>query len=86
MRLLRYFFQVTLIIVGVLMLMVLRDIINPPREINVVIEPAWVVYPEDDIRHRDNSAYVVEVAFNLGIDPSEVTQEQFNERYSNPLN
>jgi len=38
---------------------------------------AW----EDDIYNRNNKEYVNEVAFNLGIDPSEVTQKQFNARY-----
>ena len=36
---------------------------------------------EDSIKNPDNSAYVVEVAFNLGIEPHEVSQAQFNRRY-----
>jgi len=36
---------------------------------------------KDSIYNEKNSPYVVEVAFNLGIDPVQVTQQQFNERY-----
>jgi hypothetical protein len=40
---------------------------------------AWA----DDVRNPDNEEFVVEVAFNLGIeDWHMVTQEQFNERYN----
>ena len=81
MNILRHFLRVTLIVAGVLLLMVINDLINPHREIEVVIDPAFIVYPKDDIGNPENSAYVVEVAFNLGIDTSEVTQEQFNQRY-----
>lgn len=35
----------------------------------------------DNIHNPDNQDFVVEVAFNLGISDSSVTQEQFNERY-----
>ena len=101
MRLLRHFFLITLIMVGVLLLMVLRDIINPPREFKPTLKPAFVIYPEretiEEIRARraaeedvngpwHREQFETEVAFNLGIDTSEVAQEQFNERYSNPQN
>lgn len=33
------------------------------------------------INNPDNAVFVIETAFNLGIEPSEVTQEQFNKRY-----
>jgi hypothetical protein len=36
---------------------------------------------EDDIHNPANYEYVGEVAFNLGIKASKVTQEQFNSRY-----
>ena len=36
---------------------------------------------EDSIKNPANQPYVVEVAFNLGIEPYEVTQAQFNRRY-----
>tara|TARA_R110000868_G_scaffold400073_2_gene674215 strand:- start:820 stop:1086 length:267 start_codon:yes stop_codon:yes gene_type:complete len=36
---------------------------------------------EDDIHNPDNDEYVREVAFNLGVKPSQVTQKQFNARY-----
>jgi hypothetical protein len=36
---------------------------------------------EDDIKNPDNAEYVREVAFNLSISPSKVTQAQFNARY-----
>ena len=36
---------------------------------------------EDSIKNPVNQPYVVEVAFNLGIEPYEVTQAQFNRRY-----
>ena len=35
----------------------------------------------DNIHNPDNQDFVVEVAFNLGISDTAVTQEQFNERY-----
>lgn len=38
---------------------------------------AW----KDSIKNPENDAYVVEVAFNEGVDKSQVTQEQFNKRY-----
>jgi hypothetical protein len=36
---------------------------------------------EDSIHNPDNAEYVLEVAFNLGIEYHEVTQKQFNQRY-----
>jgi len=36
---------------------------------------------EDSIKNPDNSAYVNEVAFNLGCSVNEVTQSDFNRRY-----
>lgn len=83
MRLLRYFFKVTLMVAGVLLLMVISDLVNPPKGIEVTIDPTFVVYPEDDIRNPDNDEFVNEVAFNLDIDRDSVTQEQFNDRYIN---
>jgi len=40
-------------------------------------------YWPDSILNPDNKEYVAEIAYNLGIDNTEVTQEQFNERYIN---
>ena len=39
--------------------------------------PKWA----DNIHNPDNQEFVEEVAFNLGIYTSQVTQEQFNSRY-----
>lgn len=36
----------------------------------------------DNINNPENHEFVVEVAFNEGVEMWEVTQEQFNERYS----
>lgn len=36
---------------------------------------------QDSIENPENQPFVLETAFNLGIDTTEVTQEQFNERY-----
>ena len=36
---------------------------------------------KDSVKNPENWPYVVEVAFNLGIEPYEVTQAQFNRRY-----
>ena len=36
---------------------------------------------EDSVKNPENYEFVVEVAFNLGIEPYEVTQAQFNRRY-----
>ena len=38
-------------------------------------------YWPDSILNPENGEFVTEVAFNLGIENSEVTQEQFNQRY-----
>ena len=38
-------------------------------------------YWPDSILNPDNGEFVTEVDFNLGIENSEVTQEQFNQRY-----
>ena len=35
------------------------------------------------ILNAENEEFITEIAFNLGIENSEVTQEQFNERYIN---
>lgn len=40
-------------------------------------------YWPDSILNPENSEFVTEIAFNLGIDNNEVTQEMFNERYIN---
>ncbi len=73
---------ISLAIVAMLFLsMAINDLINPYTPIEVNITPDLIIYPVDDIRNPNNAPYVAEVAFNLGISPSEVTQEQFNERY-----
>lgn len=36
---------------------------------------------EDNISNPDNEEFLVEVAFNAGVDAEEVTQEMFNSRY-----
>jgi hypothetical protein len=38
---------------------------------------------DDSIKNPNNEEYVTEIAFNLGIDNNDVTQEMFNERYIN---
>ena len=38
---------------------------------------------DDSIKNPDNEEFVTEIAFNLGIENSKVTQEQFNIRYIN---
>ena len=40
-------------------------------------------YWPDSILNPENGEFVTEVAFNLGIENSEVTQEQFNIQYIN---
>lgn len=45
---------------------------------NSLSQVAW----EDNINNPENHEFVVEVAFNEGVEMWEVTQEQFNERYS----
>lgn len=41
---------------------------------------------KNSIDNPDNDPYIIEVAFNLGIDPEEVTQKQFNNRYTDRIN
>ena len=36
---------------------------------------------EDSIDNPENKEFVLEVAFNEGVETTEVTQEMFNERY-----
>ena len=38
---------------------------------------------KDSIRNPANDPYIVELAFNLGIEKHEVTQADFNRRYLN---
>lgn len=38
---------------------------------------------DDSILNPENSEFVTEIAFSMGIENSEVTQQQFNERYIN---
>ena len=38
---------------------------------------------DDSIKNPNNEEFVTEIAFNLGIDNNDVTQEMFNERYIN---
>jgi len=83
MTLFKYFARTVLIVAGVLFLMVLRDIFNPPRPIEIEIEPRFIIYPTDSVHNPDNAEFVNEVAFNEGCKPYEVTQEQFNQRYLN---
>jgi hypothetical protein len=37
---------------------------------------------KNSIKNPNNKEFVNEVAFNLGVDPSKVTQKQFNSRYN----
>jgi hypothetical protein len=37
---------------------------------------------EDSIENPDNAEFLIEVAFNEGVAPEEVTQVMFNQRYS----
>jgi len=39
------------------------------------------LYWDGSIHNKANQPYVIEVAFNLDIEPNEVTQKQFNARY-----
>ena len=45
---------------------------------NSLSQIAW----EHNINNPENREYVVEVAFNEGVEIWEVTQSQFNERYN----
>ena len=36
----------------------------------------------NSIKNPENDPYILECAFNLGIEPHEVTQRQFNQRYT----
>lgn len=47
------------------------------RKFSVNACPKWA----DNIHNPDNEEFVEEVAFNLGITTSQVTQAQFNKRY-----
>lgn len=85
MNALKLFGFTALVMVGVLLLMVISDLVRPYKPIEITIEPDMVILPEiaweDDINNPDNQPYVLEVAFNLGIDVDSVTQAQFNDRY-----
>jgi len=45
---------------------------------NSLSQTAWV----DNVNNPENHEFVVEVAFNENVEIWEVTQSQFNERYS----
>ena len=89
MTLFKYFARAVLIAVGVLMLMVISDLVRPQKEIKIKLDPAFVIYPEDDILNPENHENVVEVVFNMGENPWDMApdtllikiEEQFNERY-----
>lgn len=49
--------------------------------IGVIVISMIVSWYGDSIHNPSNAAYVVEVAFNLGIPVDSVTQEQFDDRY-----
>jgi hypothetical protein len=92
MRLVTYFGTVILIVAGVLFLMVVSDLVRPYQgEAKIRLDPAFVIHPEDEPTVQEpegyvHNDYVLETAFNLEIDSSQVTEAQFNERYSNPQN
>lgn len=50
-----------------------------PQEQKAFNSEQWV----NSIWNKDNAEFVDEVAFNEGITPSLVTQEMFDQRYSN---
>jgi len=59
---------------------------NIRRTIIVLMVMAILTYlgvtnSTDYVKHSDNQPYVLETAFNLGIDVDEVTQKQFAKRY-----
>jgi hypothetical protein len=68
----KLFLYTFLIVAGVLLLMVLSDLINPHKEIEVEVEPHFIVYPET----QDNWA---ETANALGVDPDSLTVDEFYE-------
>ena len=80
MTLFKYFARVVFIIAGVLLLMVVNDLLNPYRSIEVKIEPDFIVYPVGDIRNPENQPFVLETAAELGVSIEEVSQEQFDYR------
>jgi len=97
MRILKHFMLTAIIVVGVLLLMVIADCIRPYEPIQVTITPDMVILPEvqsasitpevaweDDINNPSNQPFVLEVAFNEGIEVDDVTQAQFNARYITP--
>ena len=49
-----------------------------------IIIRSEAVFYRNSIDNPDNLEFVQEIAFNEGIDESEVTQEMFNERYLKP--
>lgn len=79
---------IVIVMVTVMLSAVIADVIYLPEQ-REAFDYDYVILPEgdsipaweDDIRNPDNEEYVNEVAFNLDIDPSEVTQEQFENRY-----
>ena len=68
---LRYIFVIGVLIpVGMLLLMELRDFIWGYNQIEVVVEPDFVIYPDDS----DDWA---ETAHALGIHPDSLTVDEF---------
>ena len=89
MTIFKYLARVVFIVAGVLLLMVINDLINPYKPIEVKIEPHMFIYPEDDILNPENHEAVVEVIFNMSADPWDMEtdellneiEKQFNDRY-----
>ena len=83
---LRILIMAASMVISVFVIAVVADVISPYHTpIEVVIEPDMIITPElpwvDNINNPDNSEFVVEVAFNAGCMPEQVTQDMFNARY-----
>ena len=56
---------------------------NTQREMmSQKVKAAYAATKKNSIKNPNNKEFVNEVAFNLGVDPSKVTQKQFNSRYN----
>jgi hypothetical protein len=68
------FYLYTILVITALYILCSCGIV--PQEQTITVK--W----EDSIQNPDNEEFVVEVAFNEDVEPQDVTQAMFNERYT----
>ena len=71
-------------VIMVFTLAVVADVVRPYEPIEVVIEPSFIITPGHDYDATDDSDDWDESANALGIDPKDMTIEQFIDHHHTP--